>query len=103
MEQAVGLYRTAASCFGSVGEHRGGRLVLSLFFKAVLGIQRIFHFDSLNDEGLALLTGGRRTLSRSMLMVTRDRVIPIIPRPEFQISTVVVASGRQCSGAGQDR
>jgi hypothetical protein len=67
MEQAVGLYRTAASCFGSVGEHRGGRLVLSLFFKAVLGIQRIFHFDSLNDEGLALLTGGRRTLSRSAL------------------------------------
>ena len=67
MEQAVGLYRTAASCFASVGEHRGGRLVLSLFFKAVLGIQRIFHFDSLNDEGLALLTGGRRTLSRSTL------------------------------------
>ena len=67
MEQAVGLYRTAASCFGGVGEHRGGRLVLSLFFKAVLGIQRIFHFDSLNDEGLALLTGGRRTLSRSTL------------------------------------
>jgi hypothetical protein len=67
MEQAVGLYRTAASCFGGVGEHRGGRLVVSLFFKAVLGIQRIFHFDSLNDEGLALLTGGRRTLSRSTL------------------------------------
>jgi hypothetical protein len=67
MEQAVGLYRTAASCLGGVGEHRGGRLVLSLFFKAVLGIQRIFHFDSLNDEGLALLTGGRRTLSRSTL------------------------------------
>jgi hypothetical protein len=40
---------------------------------------------------------------RLVLMVTRDRVIPIIPRPEFQISTVVVASGRQCSGAGQDR
>jgi hypothetical protein len=67
MEQAVGLYRTAASCFGGVGKHRSGRLVLSLFFKAVLGIQRIFHFDSLNDEGLALLTGGRRTLSRSTL------------------------------------
>jgi hypothetical protein len=67
MEQAVGLYRTAASCFGGVGQHHGGRLVLSLFFKAVLGIQRIFHFDSLHDEGLALLTGGARTLSRSTL------------------------------------
>jgi hypothetical protein len=35
-------------------------------------------------------------------MVTRDRVIPIIPRPEFQISTVVVASGRQCTGDEQE-
>ena len=67
MEQAVGLYRAAASSLGGVGKHRGGRLVLSLFFKAVLGIQRIFHFDSLKDEGMALLTGGRRTLSRSTL------------------------------------
>lgn len=67
MEQAVGLYRLAAGCFGGVGAQRGGRLVLSLFFKAVLGIQRIFHFDTLTDVGLALLTGGGRVLSRRTL------------------------------------
>lgn len=41
------------------------RLLLTLFFKAVLGIQRIFHLGSLQDAGLALLTGGRRVLSRT--------------------------------------
>jgi hypothetical protein len=50
-----------------VGAHQGGRLVLSLFFKAVLGVQRIFHFDSLTDVGFALLTGGRSILSRRTL------------------------------------
>jgi len=67
MEQAVRLYRVAACCFGTVGAHQGGRLVLSLFFKALLGVQRIFHFDSLTDVGFALLTGGRRCLSRRTL------------------------------------
>jgi hypothetical protein len=67
MQEAVRLYRSAASCFGAVGAHQGGRLVLSLFFKAVLGVQHIFHFDSLTDEGFALLTGGRRCLSRRTL------------------------------------
>ncbi|HYO58691.1 hypothetical protein [Archangium sp.] len=61
------LYHLASSCFGSVGAHQGGRLVLSLFFKAVLGVQRIFHFDPLTDVGLALLTGGRYILSRRTL------------------------------------
>jgi hypothetical protein len=41
--------------------------VLSLFFKAVLGIQRLFHFDSLTDKGFALLTGGSSILSRRTL------------------------------------
>lgn len=67
MQEAVRLYRVAVSCFGRVGAHQGGRLVLSLFFKALLGIQRIFHFDSLSDVGFALLTGGRRCLSRRTL------------------------------------
>jgi hypothetical protein len=67
MEEAVRLYRVAASCFGGVGAHQGGRLVLSLFFKALLGVQRIFHFDSLTDVGFALLTGGRSCLSRRTL------------------------------------
>ncbi|HEX5752429.1 MAG TPA: hypothetical protein VFZ09_39855, partial [Archangium sp.] len=68
MQEAVRLYRVATSCFGRVGAHQGGRLVLSLFFKALLGVQRIFHFDSLSDVGFALLTGGgRRCLSRRTL------------------------------------
>jgi hypothetical protein len=50
-----------------LGTGKGGRLVLSLYFKAVLGVQRIFHFDSLSDIGFALLTGGRRILSRNAL------------------------------------
>jgi len=41
---------------------------LSLFFKAVLGVQRVFHFDSINDIGFAYLTGGKtRALSRNTL------------------------------------
>jgi hypothetical protein len=67
MQEAVQLYRVALSCFGGVGAHQGGRLVLSLFFKAVLGVQRIFHFDSLTDVGFALLTGGCHILSRRTL------------------------------------
>jgi hypothetical protein len=67
MAEAVQLYRLATSCFGGVGAEKGGRLVLSLFFKAVLGVQRIFHFDSLTDVGFAVLTGGRRILSRDTL------------------------------------
>jgi hypothetical protein len=41
--------------------------VLSLFFKAVLGIQRVFHFDSIDDIGFAWLTGGNRPLTRDTL------------------------------------
>jgi hypothetical protein len=43
------------------------RLVLSLFFRAVLGIERIFHFETLDDMGFALLTGGQEVLSRKVL------------------------------------
>lgn len=43
------------------------RLVLSLFFRAVLGIERIFHFETLDDVGFALLTGGQEVLSRNLL------------------------------------
>jgi hypothetical protein len=42
-------------------------LVLSLFFRAALGIERIFHFETLDDTGFGLLTGGARALSRSRL------------------------------------
>lgn len=67
MPEAVQLYGAATSCFGGIGSQKGGRLVLSLFFKAVLGVQRVFHFDTLTDVGFALLTGGPRILSRNML------------------------------------
>jgi hypothetical protein len=42
-------------------------LVLSLFFRAALGIERIFHFETLDDVGFAVLTGGAHALSRSTL------------------------------------
>lgn len=67
MREAVRLARFAEACFAKLGEGKGTRLVLSLFFKAVCGIPRIFHFQSLDDVGFAILTGGRRVLSRNML------------------------------------
>lgn len=78
MEHAIQLYQLAASCCGSVGAEKGGRLVLSLFFKAVLGVQRVFHFDSLTDIGFAVLTGGKRILSVSLrrACVTCGRMAP---------------------------
>lgn len=66
-DEAVRLYHLASSCFRQIDPHQGGRLVLSLYFKALLGIERIFHFDSLRDVGFALLTGGQRALSRNTL------------------------------------
>src|SRR5262249_15935845 len=39
----------------------------SLFFRAVLGIQRIFHFETLDDPGFAILSGGKKVMSRSRL------------------------------------
>lgn len=41
--------------------------MLSLFFRAVLGIERIFHFETLDDLGFAILTGGKKVMSRSRL------------------------------------
>ncbi len=43
------------------------RLVLSLFFRAALGIERIFHFETLDDVGFAILSGGKKVMSRSRL------------------------------------
>lgn len=41
--------------------------MLSLFFRAVLGIERIFHFETLDDPGFAILSGGKKVMSRSRL------------------------------------
>jgi hypothetical protein len=66
MPVAVGLFLAAKKHFPGLGSS-AGRLVLSLFFKAVLGIQRIFHFETLDDKGVALLTGGHEVLGRQEL------------------------------------
>lgn len=52
---------------GRLGAGQAARLVLSLYFKAILGIQRIFHFETLDDPGFAILSGGTRVISRSRL------------------------------------
>ena len=61
-------------------------MILSLFFRAVLGLGRIFHFDSLSDRGLAVLTAGRRVLGRcafgSLL-----RSVPLEEAARFQTAT----------------
>lgn len=67
MPVAVRLYHTARSCLGSLGRGKAARLVLSLFFKAALGIQRVFHFETLDDSGFAILTGGNKALGRNTL------------------------------------
>ena len=68
MGEAVRLYRAASRCLGKqMGVEEAGRTALSLFFKSVLGIQRVFHFETLDDPGLALLTGGDRVLDRTTL------------------------------------
>jgi hypothetical protein len=67
MPDAVRLHRIAERFLGRLGPGKATRLVLSLFFKAVLGIQRVFHFETINDLGFAILTGGKTVLSRTML------------------------------------
>lgn len=68
MGEAVRLYRAALRSLGQqMGAEEAGRTVLSLFFKSVLGIERIFHFETLDDPGFALLTGGERVLDRAIL------------------------------------
>lgn len=57
--------RTLAKSLGGAAKAR--RLVLSLFFRAVLGIERVFHFETLDDPGFALLSGGKNVPSRSRL------------------------------------
>lgn len=67
MGEAVRLHLVAQKCLGSLGGNKPTRLVLSLFFKAVVGIQRVFHFETLSDSGFAILSGGRKVLGRNML------------------------------------
>jgi hypothetical protein len=57
--------RTLAKALGSADKAR--RLALTLFFRAALGIERIFHFETLDDLGFAILSGGKKVMSRSRL------------------------------------
>ena len=68
IHKAVSVYRAAEKVFARTKlKQHAGRLVLSLYFKAILGIERIFHFESLDDPGFACLTGGKKVMSRSRL------------------------------------
>lgn len=67
MREAVRLHRVAEQCLSKLGLGKATRLVLSLFFKAVLGIPRVFHFETLDDLGFAILTGGTTVLGRNLL------------------------------------
>ena len=66
---ALALVVVAERAFGrGLGSaRRARRLVLSLFFRAVLGIERIFHFETVDDLGFAILSGGTKVMSRSRL------------------------------------
>ena len=57
--------RTLKRALGS--KEKARRLALSLFFRAALGIERIFHFETLDDLGFAILSGGKKVMSRSSL------------------------------------
>ncbi len=67
MPGAVQLHQMAERYLGRLGAGKATRLVLSLFFKAILGIPRVFHFETIHDVGFAILTGGKKVLSRTML------------------------------------
>ncbi len=100
MHAAVPLWRAAESCLGPrLGLGFGGRLVLSLLFKAILGIQRVFHFETLHDKGFAILSGGTRVLSRQVLgglvrsapvrgvlRFMRQTEPPVTPNPSLPVS-----------------
>ncbi|MFS8069152.1 MAG: hypothetical protein ACMG6S_22555 [Byssovorax sp.] len=69
MPAALALSGIAERTLGNVlrSADKARRLALSLFFRAALSIERIFHFETLDDLGFAVLSGGNRVLSRSRL------------------------------------
>lgn len=79
MPWAVRLGRAAQTCFAKLGADLGVRVVLSLFFKAVVGVPRIFHFETLQDPGFAILSGGPTVLTRHALgsLVRRVAIIGV--------------------------
>jgi len=60
---ALGWLATARDCFADpLGTLTRG--LLTSIFAPVVGLERIFHLDQMEDAGFALLTGGRRCPSR---------------------------------------
>jgi hypothetical protein len=63
MGPALDWLATARDCFADdYGTLQRG--LLTSVFALVVGLERIFHLDEMNDVGFALLTGGRRCPSR---------------------------------------
>jgi hypothetical protein len=63
MPQALDWLATAQACFTDVaGTLRPG--LLTSAFALVVGLERLFHLDEMEDAGFALLCGGRRCPSR---------------------------------------
>ena len=60
---ALGWLATARQCFADpCGTLTRG--LLTSAFALIVGLERVFHLDQMEDLGFALLTGGRRCPSR---------------------------------------
>ena len=63
MPQALDWLASAEDCFeDAYGSLRRG--LLTSVFAPVVGLERVFHLDQMDDRGFALLTGGRSCPSR---------------------------------------
>ena len=63
MPQALSWLATAQDCFDDAyGSLRSG--LLTSVFSLVIGLERVFHLDDMEDAGFARLTGSRRCPSR---------------------------------------
>jgi len=75
MPQALDWLRTAQACFSDdYGSLERG--MLTSVFAPVVGLERIFHLDEMDDVGFALLTGGRRHCATRQLVGAWRRHLP---------------------------
>jgi hypothetical protein len=66
MPQALDWLATAEQCFtDDYGSLRQG--LLTSLFSMVIGMERVFHLDEMEDPGFAYLCGGRRCPSRHLV------------------------------------
>jgi hypothetical protein len=66
MPQVLGWLATAHDCFADdCGTLQRG--LLTSAFALVVGLERMFHLDEMNDVGFAVLTGGGRCPSREAI------------------------------------